>query len=66
LKFFAIEDKTLNQVKKIKSEKERNIFQESFGAWKRDEPVEETVQKSRRAFNQSMQLHQVTKSDGFN
>jgi predicted transcriptional regulator len=56
-----IEEAVKNFWQKIKGEKELDIFQDSFGAWKRDEPVEETVQKSRRAFNQSMQRHQVTK-----
>ena len=51
---------------KIQGEKELDIFQDSFGAWKRDEPVEETVKKPQLVFNQSMQRHQVTKSDGFN
>lgn len=36
-------------------EKELDLFQASFGAWKRDEPAEETVRRSREAFNQSMQ-----------
>jgi predicted transcriptional regulator len=61
-----IEEAVKNFWQKIKSEKERDIFQDSFGAWKRDECVEDTVQKSRTAFNQSIHRHQVTKSDGFN
>ena len=56
-----IEEAVKNFWQKIKGEKELDIFPDSFGAWKRDELVEETVQKSRIAFNQSMQRHQVTK-----
>lgn len=56
-----IEEAVKNFWQKIKGEKELDIFQDSFGAWKRDEPVEETVLKLRMAFNQSMQRHHVTK-----
>ena len=56
-----IEEAVKNLWQKIKGEKELDIFQDSFGAWKRDEPVEETVQKLRMTFNRSMQRHQVTK-----
>jgi hypothetical protein len=56
-----IEEAVRNFWQKIKGEKELDIFQHSFGAWKRDEPVEETVQKSRMAFNQSMQRHHGAK-----
>ncbi len=56
-----IEVAVRNFWQKIKDEKELDIFQDSFGAWKRDEPVEETVLKSRMAFNQSMERHHGTK-----
>jgi hypothetical protein len=38
-------------------DKNQNPFEASFGSWKRKESVEETVQKSREAFNNSMQRH---------
>ena len=56
-----IEEAVINFWQKIKGEKGLDIFQDSVGAWKRDEPVEETARKARLAFNQSMQRHQVTK-----
>jgi len=56
-----IEEAVKNLWQKIKGEKELDIFQDSFGAWKRDEPVGETVLKSRMAFNQSMERHQAAK-----
>ena len=56
-----IEEAIKNFWQKIKAEKELDIFQDSFGTWKRDESVEETVQKSRMAFNRSMKRYNVTK-----
>jgi Ribbon-helix-helix protein, copG family len=38
-------------------EKNSNPFETSFGSWDRDESVDETVRKSRDAFNQSMHRH---------
>ena len=40
--------------KKIHGEKEMDMFQSSFGAWQRDESVEETVKRSREALNKSI------------
>ena len=56
-----IEEAVKNFWQKINTEEGGDIFQDSFGAWKRDESVEETVRKSRMAFNQSMLRHQSSK-----
>ena len=40
---------------KIHAGKKRDPFEDSFGAWKRDESTEETVRKSRLAFNQRLE-----------
>lgn len=52
-----LEEAIKNFWKKVSVEKEVDSFQASFGAWERDESVEETVRKSRDAFNQSMRRH---------
>lgn len=48
---------------KTHNEKEIDLFQSSFGAWKRDESVDETVHRSRKAFNQSMHRHHKNEKD---
>ena len=50
-----IEKAIKNFWEKVYVEKDVDIFQSSFGAWKRDESAEETARKAREAFNQSMQ-----------
>jgi len=52
-----IEQAIRNFWKSLSQEKEPDFFQESFGAWKRDETPEETVSKARNAFNQGMNRH---------
>jgi hypothetical protein len=37
------------------------LFQNSFGAWKREESAEETVRRSRDAFNKSMHRNHTDK-----
>jgi predicted transcriptional regulator len=54
-----IETAIENFWQKIHGKKEIDIFQDSFGAWERDEPAAVTVQRSRQAFNQSMNRHHV-------
>ncbi len=55
-----LEEAIKNFWKKVSVEKEVDSFQASFGAWERDESVEETVRKSRDAFNQSMRRHHTS------
>ena len=57
-----IEEAIKNFWQKINDEKDVDFFQNSFGAWKRDESTEETVRKSRLAFNRSMHRHHIEKS----
>ncbi len=57
-----VEEAIKNFWQKIHDEKDVDFFQNSFGAWKRDESTEETVRKSRLAFNQSMHRHHMKKS----
>lgn len=57
-----VEEAIKNFWQKINDEKDVDFFQNSFGAWKRDESTEETVRKSRLAFNQSMHRHHIEKS----
>ena len=38
---------------KINSEKDNNIFENSFGSWTREDSIKDTVKKSRQAFNDS-------------
>lgn len=35
-----------------------DVFEETCGAWKRDEPIEETVRKARSLFAESMNRYQ--------
>lgn len=55
-----LEEAIKNFWEKVSIEKDVNSFQASFGAWERDESAEETVRKSRDAFNQSMQRHHTS------
>jgi len=55
-----LEEAIKNFWEKVSIEKEVDSFQVSFGAWERDESAEETVRKSRDAFNQSMQRHHTS------
>lgn len=55
----VLEEAVKNFWQKIHNEKEVDFFQTSFGAWKRDEPCDETVQRARTEFNKSMQRHHV-------
>lgn len=55
-----LEEAIKNFWEKVSIEKEVDSFQASFGAWERDESAEETVRKSRDAFNQSMQRHHTS------
>lgn len=43
--------------KKIEKETKTDILDQTFGVWKRDEKTSETVEKSRRAFHDSMLRH---------
>jgi hypothetical protein len=43
--------------KKVEDEKNTNIFKQTSGIWKREEPVYQTVEKARKEFNDSMQRH---------
>jgi predicted transcriptional regulator len=45
---------------KIHTHKDADFFQDSFGAWKRDEPVDTTIRKSKEAFNQSIKRHHLS------
>ena len=55
-----LEEAIKNFWKTVSVEKEIDSFQASFGAWERDESAEETVRKSRDAFNRSMRRHHTS------
>lgn len=40
---------------KVEHEQEAGILEQSFGAWKRNEDTQETVEASRAAFRESME-----------
>lgn len=42
---------------KVLGETEEDAFGRTFGAWKRDESPNETVQRARAAFRRSMERH---------
>jgi hypothetical protein len=52
-----IEEAVKNFWGKSNIKEDIDFFQNSFGVWKRDESVEEIVNKARTAFNQSMERH---------
>lgn len=53
----VVEDAILQYSEKVKKTNNLDVFDQTFGAWKRDESPEETVEKSRETFRRSMQRH---------
>lgn len=45
--------------KKIGSKENMNVFDTTCGSWQRNESPEESIEKSRKAFSQSMSRHQA-------
>ena len=54
----VIEAAILSYAEKSDLEKGADIWEETLGAWKRDESPEETVKQVRQAFRESMRRYQ--------
>lgn len=50
----VIERAILSFAKNLDNDTGTDIFKQTFGSWKRRESAEQTVKKSRKAFNESM------------
>ncbi|MBD3345525.1 MAG: hypothetical protein GF401_10725 [Chitinivibrionales bacterium] len=44
--------------KHFEEDKHTDVFDETCGAWKRDEKIDKTMEKAKAAFNESMKRHQ--------
>jgi len=53
-----IEDAITLYASRIEKEKKQDVFDQTFGSWKRKEPAQEIVQKVRDAFQHTMLRHQ--------
>ena len=42
---------------RVRSESKQDVLDRTYGAWKRDEKPDETVQRAREAFRGSMERH---------
>lgn len=53
-----IEDAITLYASRIEKEKKQDVFDQTFGSWKRKEPAQETIRKVRKAFQKNMVRHQ--------
>jgi predicted transcriptional regulator len=54
----VIEDAVTSYAKQVDRDEESDVFDETSGAWNRDESPEQTVDRARGAFRESMERHQ--------
>ncbi len=53
----VIENAVRSYAAQTRSNEKKDVFDRTCGAWMRDESPAETVEKARKAFNESMQRH---------
>jgi len=54
----VIEGAVQMYAQRMESAGDMNVFAQTSGAWKRDEPMDQTVSRAKSAFRKSMQRHQ--------
>ena len=57
-KKFIVESAIEMYAQKLEKENKTDIFQQTFGSWKRNEKASTTVEQTRHAFNKSMKRYQ--------
>lgn len=55
----VIEAAILSYADKIEAERKIDVLEKTLGAWKRKESAEEDTEHARRAFQKSMERHQI-------
>ncbi|MCX7049150.1 MAG: hypothetical protein NTX50_27145 [Candidatus Sumerlaeota bacterium] len=53
----VIEQAVRSFAKQSAEQGQDDVFEQAFGAWKRDEPVQATVENARRRFQAAMRRH---------
>jgi len=54
----VLETAVVLYAEKVEKQTREDILDQTFGAWQREEPAEDTVRQSRKAFQDSMLRHQ--------
>lgn len=54
----VVEDAILRYAEKVEKENNIDVFDQTSGAWKREETPDESVEKTRELFRRSMQRYQ--------
>lgn len=53
----VVEEALKQYLDRVDPDHELGVLERSFGAWKRKEPVEKTVQRARETFNKGFRRH---------